>query len=121
MYQAHNLMYKDRTTPLKGSAAMGSKKTACAMGLLACLAIALTYEGFRAASPSGDLNGGVRSSPKLELPDPHPQHLREILWRPDATGPSPFGYIPTQWTVRPQLLPTAWDVQIVLTEEDLRR
>ncbi|MBI3861960.1 MAG: hypothetical protein HY290_08685 [Planctomycetia bacterium] len=36
-----------------------------------------------------------------------------VLWQADATGASPFGLIPTEWTARPQLLPRTWKVQTV--------
>jgi hypothetical protein len=37
----------------------------------------------------------------------------EIIWHPDANGANPFGFIPTQWTTRPQLLPLTWEVRTV--------
>ena len=38
---------------------------------------------------------------------------RPILWRPDLQEGNPFGFIPTDWTARPQLLPLTWEVQTV--------
>jgi hypothetical protein len=43
---------------------------------------------------------------------------REVLWNPDLEKQSPFGFIPTEWTVRPQLLPGHWDVKTVLASGD---
>lgn len=53
----------------------------------------------------------VRISPPL---------TREILWRPDIEKQSPFGFIPTVWTVRPQMLPGQWDVATILATDDPR-
>ncbi|MBI3865883.1 MAG: hypothetical protein HY290_28750 [Planctomycetia bacterium] len=36
-----------------------------------------------------------------------------IVWRPEPSDPSPFGLIPTDWTVQPQLLPLAVEVQTI--------
>ncbi len=42
-----------------------------------------------------------------------PWQACEVVWRPDPAAPGPFGFIPTEWDVRPELLPTTWDVRIV--------
>jgi hypothetical protein len=42
---------------------------------------------------------------------------REIVWRPDPNGANPFGFIPTDWTARPQLLPLTWDVRTVFASD----
>jgi hypothetical protein len=46
---------------------------------------------------------------------------RQILWRPDSTGANAFGFIPTQWTARPQLLPLTWDVQTVFASDGMAK
>ena len=43
----------------------------------------------------------------------YPSSHREIVWRPESTGSNPFGFIPTQWTARPQLLPLTWEMRTV--------
>jgi len=43
--------------------------------------------------------------------------IREVIWRPDATGPNPFGFIPNHWTARPQLLPLTWDVRTMFASD----
>ncbi len=51
---------------------------------------------------------------------PVPQH-RKVIWHPNPAGPNPFGFIPTEWETRPQLLPNTWDVQIVFASDDGRQ
>ena len=47
--------------------------------------------------------------------------LRQVMWHFDPAGPSPFGYIPTEWTTRPQLLPGTWDVETIFASDDSER
>jgi hypothetical protein len=42
-----------------------------------------------------------------------PVILREVIWHPDPFGTSPFGFIPMDWTTRPQFIPLTWDVRTV--------
>jgi hypothetical protein len=51
----------------------------------------------------------------------YPAGNREVIWHPDPTGASPFGFIPTQWTTRPQLLPLTWDVRTVFAVDGSTR
>lgn len=43
----------------------------------------------------------------------YPVVQREVIWHADPFGRSEFGFIPTEWTTRPQLLPLTWDVRTV--------
>jgi hypothetical protein len=40
-----------------------------------------------------------------------PTESRTVLWHPRAGDEGPFGLIPTEWTVQPQLLPMNWEVE----------
>jgi hypothetical protein len=103
---------------------VSSMQLAASVGLLTCLALAATqYEGLCAGSPPV----GYRARQGMQYEPVRPRFAeadalrpREALWRLDRMGPSPFGFIPTEWTVRPQLLPMAWDVQTVFAAEDRR-
>ncbi|HEY3967801.1 MAG TPA: hypothetical protein VGM05_24780 [Planctomycetaceae bacterium] len=46
-----------------------------------------------------------------------PVNMSAILWRPSPADESPFGLIPTESSVQPQLLPGSWDVDTVLAEQ----
>ncbi len=103
---------------------MSSMHLAVSVGLLSCLALAATqYECLCAASPPV----GYRAGRSLQYEPVSPRFAqadvlrpREVVWRPDAREPTPFGFIPTEWTVRPQLLPLTWEVQTVFAAEDRR-
>ena len=45
--------------------------------------------------------------------EPQPAEAREVLWNFNPAAPSPFGLIPAEWDVHPQLLPTTWEAHIV--------
>jgi hypothetical protein len=47
--------------------------------------------------------------------------FREVIWRPDPVGVNSFGFIPTEWTVRPQLLPGTWEVRTMFASESRHR
>jgi hypothetical protein len=103
---------------------MSSMHLAVSVGLLTCLALAATqYEGLCAGSPPVGYRArlGLQYEPaRPRFAEPDSLRPREVLWRPDSMGPSPFGFIPTEWTVRPQLLPLTWEVQIVFAAEGRR-
>ena len=42
-----------------------------------------------------------------------PSGRRQVVWHPDPFGVSKFGFIPTEWTTRPQEIPLTWDVRIL--------
>jgi hypothetical protein len=103
---------------------MSSMEMAFSVGLLACLAIAANhYESHCAGSPpvaDGDRRGLQFEPVRPRFAEAHAQRHREVLWRPDPMGPNPFGFVPTEWTVRPQLLPLTWDVQTDFAAEEGR-
>jgi hypothetical protein len=103
---------------------MSSMHLAVSAGLLTCLALAATqFEGLCAGPPPVGYRArlGLQYEPvRPRFAEADAQPPREALWRLDSMGPSPFGFIPTEWTVRPQLLPLTWEVQIVFAAEDRR-
>src|SRR5262245_47080082 len=58
---------------------------------------------------------GARSHPPGTPDNDAEGHWRQldVACAPYPTGLSPFGPIPTEWTTRPQMIPTTWDVQTV--------
>ena len=46
---------------------------------------------------------------------------RKVLWHSDPTGPNAFGFIPTEWTTQPQLLPLTWEVHTVFATAERDR
>src|SRR5262245_44617065 len=49
-----------------------------------------------------------------------PMSDREVVWRPDPNDANPFGFIPTNWTTKPQLLPGTWEIQTVFASDHRR-
>jgi hypothetical protein len=103
---------------------MSSVDVTFAAGLLICLVLAATqYEGLCAGSPPVGYRArqGLQYEPvRPRFAEADAQRPREVLWRPDSMGPNPFGFIPTEWTVRPQLLPLTWEAQTVFATENGR-
>ena len=103
---------------------MSSMEIIFAAGLVVSLAVAANqYESHRIGSPlvADGARQGLQYEPvRPRFAEAHAQRPREVLWRPDPMGPSPFGFIPTEWMVRPQLLPLTWDVQTIFAAEDRR-
>jgi hypothetical protein len=104
---------------------MSRMEIAFAAGLVVSLAVAANLsESHCAGSPPVAYRAGqgLQYEPvRPRIAEFPARSAREVLWLSDPTGPSPFGFVPTEWTVRPQLLPLTWDVQTVFAAEDARR
>ena len=91
--------------------------------ILVCLGTVAQLWGDSFGSRRGDIGiAGIGRVPHglVETRQPVEAYAvihREVVWYPDPYGPNPFGFIPTQWTERPQLLPLTWDVRIVFAAE----
>jgi hypothetical protein len=54
--------------------------------------------------------------PKKSSPGhPGSNFAKRVVYFP--TGANPFGFIPNEWTARPQMLPLTWDVRTVYAAE----
>jgi hypothetical protein len=45
---------------------------------------------------------------------------RVVIWHAEPSDPNPFGFIPTRWTAKPELLPMHWDGQTVFAGNPVR-
>src|SRR5262249_43260121 len=59
----------------------------------------------------------VKPPPPAPVAERARSSSREVIWRPELNGGNPFGYIPTEWTVRPQLLPRTWEVTTMFASD----
>jgi hypothetical protein len=96
---------------------------ASAVLILICLgAVAHTFgnpwERRGAAKIAGQVPAVRGSAGNQQSVEAYPVLHRDVIWHPDPTGANPFGFIPPEWTTRPQLLPLTWEVRTVYAADD---